>query len=160
MKLKRLGDAVAAFQGAIEAAMTQLDDEAKLKPFVTDAEKCLKICKGQSTSSKSAADFFKDECKLPMLTGANPQMPSVSKSVKIVYSSKNGRHGIATRKIGCGEVILLEDSNFKFASLDKRGRVCTHCLGLTLDMIPSPLNTKVGTANLQSETNNKTRLKR
>ena len=50
---------------------------------------------------------------------------------------------MATRKIGCGEVILIENSGFNFARFNARSEVCTHCLGPKLDLIPSPVSANV-----------------
>ena len=56
---------------------------------------------------------------------------------------QNGRYGIATRNIGCGEVVLVDDSHFNFVT--NRGEVCSHCLDQkSIDMIASPLNAMVG----------------
>ena len=89
MKLNRYKDAANAFQEAIEAAMTQLDDEAKLKPFVTEVEKHLKVSTAKLAGSDTCnTDLFKDDSKLPMLTGANPQMPAFSKVIEMLYSPK------------------------------------------------------------------------
>lgn len=143
MKLGSFSDAIVTFGEAMAAARKNVDDEKKLAPFIADAQKCLKLCSSKKSSSLKLEDVLKEESRIPMLTGVNPQMPAFSKAVQIEFTPKKGRHGIATRNIGCGEIILIEKSGFSFVNFDKRGEVCSHCLSTVSDLIPSTLNAKV-----------------
>lgn len=138
MKLGFFGEAVNAFEKALELGRRS---NVELK----ESEKLMKSC--MTKKNTELLFSIEDEApasSMPMLTGVNPQMPSFSRAVLIGHSADKGRHGVATRKIECGEVIMVEKSDFFNAPLSHcRGRVCTHCLKPTLDMIPSPVNTKV-----------------
>ena len=144
MKLKAYQEATKSFETAFEFGHKNI---AKSDQFCKEINAQLLVCAGKSGSNitkEGAAALINVEKKaMPMLAGVNPQMPSFSKSVKIVHSKTKGRHGIATRKIECGEIILVEKTDFSFTALTFRGKVCTHCQQPSLGMIPSHLNTKV-----------------
>lgn len=144
MKLGSFSDAIVTFGEAMTAARKNVTDEKKLAPFIADVQKCLKVCSSKKASSLKLEDVLKEDSRMPMLTGVNPQMPAFTKAVQIEYAPKKGRYGVAARTIGCGEVILIEQSGLTFVNFDKRGEVCSHCLSSSDDLIPSPLNSKVG----------------
>ena len=87
MKLSHFSDAIIVFGEAISMAKENISDEKKLRPFINDAQKSLKICSSKKSSSiKMTKDFDMEDSKLPMLTGVNPKMPAFSKAVQITSS--------------------------------------------------------------------------
>ena len=87
MKLSHFSDAIIVFGEAITMAKKNVSDEKKLRPFINDAQKSLKVCSSKKSSSiQMTKDFDIDESKLPMLTGVNPKMPAFSKAVQITSS--------------------------------------------------------------------------
>ena len=144
MKLKMYHEAAESLEKALELARRNIQDESKLVQFIKEVEKFKSaIPKSGAAANGKILNLDGDDDETPMLTGVNPQMPSFSKSVKIVHSKAKGRHGIATRKIECGEIVMVEKCNFNFPMNTFRGKICSHCLKSTLDLMPTPLNSVV-----------------
>ncbi|XP_071438729.1 SET and MYND domain-containing protein 4-like [Hetaerina americana] len=74
------------------------------------------------------------EC-LPTLSG-NEEVPSASGSVKISYDESLGRHIVATRYIGPGEVIAIEDPFASILLPESFLSHCYHCLRRCWALIP------------------------
>ena len=145
LKLNAYHEAAKSFEKALEIGKLCIAENAKLDQFCKEISTQLMICSKKSglKTKEDGAPLAIVKKPTPMVTGFNAQMPSFSKAVKINHTEKLGRHGIATRKIECGEIILVEKTDFCFTSLPFRGKICTHCQQPSLGMIPSNLNTKV-----------------
>ena len=141
MKVSRYVQAIEAFENCLESLPRGIKDEKKLETFTADVEKSIKACQGRESSGVDP--FAKDISKIPSLGfGVNPSIPSFSKAINLEYSSQSGRYGTATRKIECGEVVVVDKSPFKFASIESKRNMdfCTHCLGFCIDLVPSPIS--------------------
>ena len=89
MKLSHFSDGIITFGEAIAMAKKNISDETKLRPFINEAQKGLKLCSSKKSSSVQIVNYFdSEESNLPMLTGMNPKMPAFSKAVKITYSKE------------------------------------------------------------------------
>ena len=146
MKVSRFAQAIEAFENCL-ASMNQeaLDNlPQSSKTLAAQVEKSIKACQGRQSVG---VDPFNEASKeitsrIPFLSfGANPLIPSFSKAIKLDYSSHSGRFGSAIRKIECGEIVAVDKSPFKFASIEQRrsklSDFCTHCLGHCVDLMPS-----------------------
>ncbi len=89
MKMQHYSDAIVVLGEAIALARKNVKDDGKISQFLTEAQKCLKMCSSKKSASLDRkVDFDQEESKLPMLTGVNPQMPAYSKAVLICHTPK------------------------------------------------------------------------
>ena len=145
MKVSRFVQATEAFEKCLESMPEALDQVPQsLKTLAAQVEKSIKACQGrQSVGVDPFNNANENLSRIPSLSfGANPLIPSFSKAIKLDYSSHSGRFGSATRKIECGEIVSVDKSPFKFASIEQRSKLsfCTHCLGHCIDLMPSPIS--------------------
>lgn len=90
MKLGHYSEAIIVLGEAVAKARKNVEEEKKLNLFLSDVQKSLKVCSSKKSGSLPLKGYDKEETGLPMLTGANPQMPAFSKAVEIAHSQKVG----------------------------------------------------------------------
>jgi hypothetical protein len=132
--------------------LTSMDEATGLAPEIKTKtvsslhkliEQAMKQHKSNGAIQASGCQNFENRCKsLPKVPNADPKIPAFSKSVKIDYDSKRGRHGIATRDISAGELIAVEDPVAFILNPSCLGCCCTHCFAQVDNGIGSDLNSK------------------
>jgi len=76
-------------------------------------------------TAKVPEESKKEETSL--LTSPNPRIPQFSDAVELVFSPLVGRHGVATRDIEVGEVLMLDTATTVHLLCGTRLTNCTNC---------------------------------
>jgi tetratricopeptide (TPR) repeat protein len=81
------------------------------------------------------------QLKQSLLAATNARVPQFSDAVEITYSPLVGRHGVATRDIPAGEVVMVDTATTVHLLCGARMTNCTHCTSRVLSTTgkPSPL---------------------
>ena len=92
---------------------------------------------------KNVSDLVNSEMKLGNLEKqhvskvlVSNSLPYVSDAVSFKYNEKIGRHLVANRNIGAGEILFIEEPICCFPNEDNLYVICSHCLNLTYNCIP------------------------
>ena len=60
-------------------------------------------------TSKGKTDVSSSPLSLPKISSPNPNFSTLSKAVDIRFDQEIGRHGVATRRIRAGELLLVQE---------------------------------------------------
>ena len=100
------------------------------------------IVKLNEVKSVSWKPSRKDHDVSKLLPSPNKRVPQLSDAVELAYNPLVGRHGVATRDIEAGEVLMVDTGLASHLLCSTRLTNCCHCTVRLLDMTtakPSPL---------------------
>ncbi|XP_044014564.1 SET and MYND domain-containing protein 4-like [Aphidius gifuensis] len=102
-------------------------------PNIHDYEEKIRIERRLETMKLWKTDKLKcysldfEDAALPPLKSKNRMVPGLSKSVELKCSLKYGRHVVATRDIGAGDIIGIQKPYASVVKMNMRYNICWHC---------------------------------
>ncbi|XP_017757021.1 PREDICTED: SET and MYND domain-containing protein 4-like isoform X2 [Eufriesea mexicana] len=102
----------------------------------TDSNNCIEIPKDNDEEKQPR--YLADEGPLELANGPSKEAPAVSDGINISFSTKYGRHLIATKEFKPGDIVTIENPYAYVIYTQRYYTHCHHCLSKSYNLIPCP----------------------